>query len=99
MNEISRNVGNEIFDETSRKKINEISRNFAKFLLRNFHEISRNFAKLNSISHLFRISRNKKIDFHDHPIYDTWIVQCKYLYSKQNTGILYTVNWLFKTGY
>jgi hypothetical protein len=67
---ISRNFGDKIFNEISQKKINEISWNFAKFLWRNFYEISRNFAKLNSLSHLFRISRNKKIDFRDHPNYN-----------------------------
>jgi hypothetical protein len=46
-----------------------ISRNnfccFTKFRERNYNEISRNFAK--SLSSLFRILRNKKILFRDHP--------------------------------
>jgi hydroxymethylpyrimidine pyrophosphatase-like HAD family hydrolase len=51
----------------SRNNVYEISQNFAKFRERKYNEISRNFAKLKSLSSLFRISRNKKILFRDHP--------------------------------
>jgi hypothetical protein len=51
----------------SRNNLYEISRNFAKFRERKYNEISRNFAKLKSLSSLFRVSRNKKILFRDHP--------------------------------
>jgi hypothetical protein len=43
-----------------RNNLNEISQNFAKFREIKHNEISLNFAKLNSLSLLFRISRNKK---------------------------------------
>jgi hypothetical protein len=53
-----------------RNNLYEISRNFAKFReisRKKYYEISRNFAKLKSLSSSFRISRNKKILFRDHP--------------------------------
>jgi hypothetical protein len=51
----------------SRKNLYEISRNDATFREIKYNEISRYFAKLKSLSSLFRISRNKKILFRDHP--------------------------------
>jgi hypothetical protein len=51
----------------SRNNLYEISRNFAKESTTKFRGISRNFAKLKSLSSLFRVSRNKKILFRDHP--------------------------------
>jgi hypothetical protein len=60
----SKNLHNETI---SRNNLKEISRNIAKFRERKYNEISRNFAKLKSLSWLFRISRNKKILFRDHP--------------------------------
>jgi hypothetical protein len=44
-----------------------ISRNNLYESTTKFRGISRNFAKLKSLSSLFRISRNKKILFRDHP--------------------------------
>jgi hypothetical protein len=52
--------------EISRNFCN-ISRNFAKESTTKFRGISRNFAKLKSLTSLFRISRDKKILFRDHP--------------------------------
>jgi predicted AAA+ superfamily ATPase len=36
-----------------------------------YNEISRNFVKSKSLSLLFRISRNKKIPFRDHPTFNS----------------------------
>jgi hypothetical protein len=50
----------------SRNNLYEILQNFATFrkILRN--KVQQNFAKIKLLSSLFRISRNKKILFHDH---------------------------------
>jgi predicted patatin/cPLA2 family phospholipase len=57
------------FREIIYTKFPEISQNLTKFRERKYNEISQNFAKLKSLSSLFRILRNKKILFRDHP---TW---------------------------
>jgi hypothetical protein len=70
---ISPNFGDEIFYNISRKWMNKISTKFCEILVMKFCErnrtkfreifftkFSQNFAKLNLLSHLFRISRNKK---------------------------------------
>jgi hypothetical protein len=46
------------------RNFEEISRLIAKVFLTKFRQ---NLAKLNSLSQLFRISGNNKIDFCDHP--------------------------------
>jgi hypothetical protein len=56
----------------SRNNLYEISQNFVKESTTKYRGISQNFAKLKSLSSLFRISRNKKILFRDHPMQNAY---------------------------